>query len=128
MRILERVTVVLFVVVLLAFAGSMAYSYIRLDKTAPVFSCEEPELSVSMSAGNEVLLQGLTAYDDKDGDITDRIMIKGITQLITDNTAKITYIVFDSANNMAVYTRVLRYTDYEKPHFALSAPLVRPTG
>ncbi len=128
MRTLERVTILLFVVMLLVFAGVKAYSFIRIDRTAPVFHCDSAELEVSMSADETALLAGLTATDDRDGDLTDQIMIKGITQLITDNTAKISYIVFDSANNMASYTRVLRYTDYEKPHFSLSAPLVFPLG
>ena len=55
------------------------------------------------------------ASDDRDGDLTDQILIKGVSPSLTDSSAQVTYIVFDSANNMATVTRTVRYTDYEAP-------------
>ena len=59
----------------------------------------------------------VSAYDNQDGDLTSGIVIGGISKLISDNTAKITYMVFDSDNNMARMTRLVKYTDYKKPYF-----------
>ena len=71
---------------------------------------------------------GVMASDDRDGDLTDQILIKGVTPALADSSAQVTYIVFDSANNMATVTRTVRYTDYQAPRFALSRPLVYPLG
>ena len=68
------------------------------------------------------------ASDDRDGDLTDQILIKGVSPSLTDSSAQVTYIVFDSANNMATVSLTVRYTDYEAPRFALSQPLVYPAG
>ena len=124
MKILEKVTIVLFVLVLAAFCGFQAYDRILTDHTPPVITCDSDTIDISVSDPESALFQGITAKDNRDGDLTGSVMIKGMTGLITNDTAKVTYIVFDSANNMASCQRIVRYTDYEKPRFALSAPLI----
>lgn len=97
------------------------------DKTEPpVIRCQEGILQVSANASETDLLQGVTASDAQDGDLTRQIVISGISKLISNNTAKVTYLVFDSDNNMAMYVRRIEYTDYEKPRFTLdrTKPLV----
>ena len=124
MKILEKVTIVLFVLVLAAFCGFQAYDRILTDHTPPVITCDSDTIDISVSDPESALFQGITAKDNRDGDLTGSVMIKGMTGLITNDTAKVTYIVFDSANNMATCQRTVHYTDYEKPRFALSAPLI----
>lgn len=128
MRTVERITVLLFAVVLLAFLGVKAYGIFIKDTKPPVISCDSDEIDVPILATDRALLKGVTATDNRDGDLTDKIIIQGITQLLTDNTARITYAVFDSADNMATCQRTIRYTDYEKPHFILSKPLIYRVG
>lgn len=128
MKFLDRITVMVFIAVLLIFAACQVYLRVFVDSTPPVIACDSEVLNTKVNAGDRALLQGVTATDDKDGDLTGQLMVKSITPLITDNTAKITYIVFDSSDNMATYTRTIRYTDYEKPHFALHEPLIYPVG
>lgn len=128
MKVLERVTIILFAVVLALFIAVTVYQRIILDTTAPEISCDSDVIEVSVADPESALLQGVTAKDGRDGDLTGSIMVKGVTGLITDNTAKVTYIVFDAANNMASCQRIVRYTDYEKPRFALSEPLIYPEG
>ena len=124
MKILEKVTIVLFVLVLAAFCGFQAYDRILTDHTPPAITCDSDTIDISVSDPESALFQGITAKDNRDGDLTGSVMIKGMTGLITNDTAKVTYIVFDSANNMATCQRTVHYTDYEKPRFALSAPLI----
>ena len=83
---------------------------------------------VSVRNTEQAALKGVTATDNRDGDLTDDIIIQGITQPITDDTAKITYAVFDSANNMSTYQRTIRYTDHKKPHFSMTKPLIYGVG
>lgn len=128
MRLLERITILLFLAVLLVFAGVTGYDKLTSDRTPPRISCDSDELEISVSDPEEVLLQGVTASDSRDGDLTDQIMISNVSQLITDNTAKVTYMVFDASNNMASWSRTVRYTDYEKPRFHLSLALEYTVG
>lgn len=128
MKILERVTVIVFVAVLAVFIGVKAYTRMAVDTTPPQISCGTDTIDISVSDPESVLLQGVTARDDRDGDLTGSILIKGVTNLLSGNTARVSYVVFDSANNMATCQRTIRYTDYEKPRFALSQPLIYPEG
>ena len=127
-RKMQRVIAALFILVLLAFCGLRIYRRLTVDVTPPVITCSSGSIDVSVTAGDEALLQGVMASDDRDGDLTDQILIKGVSPSLTDSSAQVTYIVFDSANNMATVTRTVRYTDYEAPRFALSQPLVYPAG
>lgn len=95
---------------------------------SPILKCDTDTVTVSVSDGDDVLLRGVSAYDNQDGDLTTGIVIGGISKLISDNTAKITYMVFDSDNNMARITRLVKYTDYKKPYFTLDAPLLFDVG
>lgn len=114
-RKMQRVILALFILTLLAFCGLRIYRRLTVDVTPPVITCSTDSIDVSVTAGEEALLQGVMASDDRDGDLTDQILIKGVSPSLTDSSAQVTYIVFDSANNMATVTRTVRYTDYEAP-------------
>lgn len=113
----------MFVVSLIFMLGSEWYLRRNRDDQPPTLSCSADVLEISVQADQSALLQGLTAQDDRDGDITDKIMVEHISGLINANTARVTYVVFDSSDNAAKYTRTVRYTDYQKPRFQLTAPL-----
>ncbi|MFR8335181.1 MAG: tyrosine-protein phosphatase [Oscillospiraceae bacterium] len=72
-----------------------------VDDVPPVLTCTEGVLEVSVSASQEELPSGVTAWDNRDGDLTSEIMIDHISTLIGANTAKITYVVFDSSDRVA---------------------------
>ena len=128
MRILQRITIGAFLLVLLAFVGTKIYTSQAVDRVPPTITCDSDIIEVQVGASDRALLKGITATDDRDGDVTDQIMIKGVSQLIGADTAKVTYIAFDSSNNMATCQRTVRYTDYERPRFSLSKPLTFPLG
>ena len=88
MKILEKVTIVLFVLVLAAFCGFQAYDRILTDHTPPVITCDSDTIDISVSDPESALFQGITAKDNRDGDLTGSVMIKGMTGLITNDTAK----------------------------------------
>lgn len=94
----------------------------------PTISCPESVLEVSVSDGEDALLAEVTATDKQDGDLTGNVHILGISKFVEDYTAKITYVVFDSDNNMATCSRPLRYTDYHSPRFSVTEPLIYSKG
>ncbi len=124
MRNLRIITTVLFVVVSIAFSVLYFYDSTVMDNEAPLIICDGNPLMVSVKASDAELCAGLTAQDNVDGDITDRILVRKISQLVDTNSAIISYAVFDSASNCCTFSRNVIYTDYEAPRFALSQPLI----
>lgn len=127
-RLLQRLIFGLFVLTLAAFVGTQFYTRTQLDRTPPVITCDSEVVEVRMGCSDEDLLAGVTATDNRDGDITASLIIKGVSQLITADTAKITYLAIDSSNNMSTASRTVHYTDYEKPRFSLTQPLMFQAG
>ena len=128
MRIVQRITLCLFVIMTLLYAGSKLYRIKMVDRTPPVFTCQNDTVTVGRGEGESALRKGVTAKDDRDGDLTSQIMIQGITPLIGEDTAKVTYVVFDKSNNMSTYTRTVRYSDYRKPRFSMQEAAVYSIG
>ena len=128
MRIVKTITIILFILAVALFAGFGLYDRLLSDTKAPVITCAEETVSVSVNDPESALLAGVTAKDDRDGDLTGKIMLGGVSKLINDDTAKVTYYVFDSADNMASATRFVRYTDYQRPEITVRTPLVYAPG
>lgn len=115
---------------LLCFGGTVLYTwtFIMVDDTKPpVISMEPGALEASVHASTAELLAGVTAVDDRDGDVTAGILVEGVSDLI-DDTVIVTYAAFDEAGNVAKASRPLRYTDYASPRFELEGPLVFQSG
>lgn len=128
MRKLRIFTAIFFVLTVISFVFFTFYENVIEDNVPPVIKSDSDIIECSVNGGEDELLAGLTAYDTDDGDITDKIMIEGISTLINKDTAKVTYVVFDSSNNVGRYTRKVRYSDYELPEFRLSGPLIFARG
>ena len=88
-----------------------------------MITCQEDTISVSVDADDAELLQGVTATDDKDGDITDSTRVSSMSHFVEKGKRTVTYIVFDKANQAGTAQRTLEYTDYTSPKIYLSEPL-----
>lgn len=120
--------VTLFLLALAGSAGLFYYNYTHEDNQPPAFSKEQELVEVSVTDPPEALLQGLAAYDNVDGDVTDRIKVKKISQLVNETDVIVTYIVFDNSSNYATCERTARYKDYTSPRFELLKPMLFNTG
>ena len=128
MRYLRLGVIGLFVVSLAFFAWAN-YRYKRgTNSDIPTISSNTDLLEISVKDGPEALLQGLTAKDKTDGDLTDEIIVASVSHFLEENTVNVKYVVFDSHNNAASLTRKVRYTDYQAPRFSLSEPAVFMRG
>ena len=118
-----KITKIVLALLTVVLAGLFALRFVQkrffTDNTPPVISFDSDVLEISVHTKDEKLLSGVTALDNKDGDLSAQVAVKSISKLVGKDTAKITYIVFDSADNMATATRTLRYTDYKKAEFRL---------
>lgn len=123
MRRVRLTIIIVFVLSVIAFAAYNIVSRMVEDHTPPVITSDSDTISVSVEDDESALLQGLTAEDNRDGDLTDAIRVASMTNFTEPGKRTVTYAVFDSANLAATYTRNLEYTDYTSPEIHLSAPL-----
>ena len=101
------------------------YYYNKDDNTAPVITFDSDLITVESSAGDNELLQGVTATDQEDGDLTEDILIDSISAFNTENERTITYVVFDDDNKATSASRKLKYDDYVEPRFNLTDSLIQ---
>lgn len=101
-----------------------------VDTEGPRLEAASDTLEVSIEDTDDVLLQDVVAEDDRDGNVSDSIIIESISKKAdgAENEFEITYVAFDQSNNSGKLTRNLVYTDYQKPHFALSEELRFPAN
>ena len=123
MRLLRIVITVIFLVTLAAFALFWYRAEIQADKTVPVITVETDLLEVSPKATEKDLLAGVTAYDEKDGDLTDQVIVESISKFSEPGVCKVYYAVCDSDNHVAGAFRKIRYKGYVSPRFFLNHSL-----
>lgn len=124
MRTIKLTLIILLAAVTALFGFAKISGALSDEDEGPSITCDGQALEISVHDGQEVLLAGVTAEDAQDGDLTGEIILSGVSQLITEDTAIVTYLVFDSDDNMAQLQRSLRYTDYRKPQLRVLEPLV----
>ncbi|MGN0292602.1 MAG: hypothetical protein ACI4D3_01220 [Lachnospiraceae bacterium] len=128
MKYIRVLVVVLFLISAGGYAGLRYYYEQNLDDTAPVITCDTDAIEISTEDPESALLEGVTASDDKDGDITDEIAVEHIGPFLSDGSREVTYVVCDSFHNTGRAVRTLTYSDYESPRFSISSQLRFPAG
>ena len=128
---MKRITLMLLAALLLELGAFAAYIYTvhqRLDTAGPEIMIEEGILELSVNASDEDLLQGVTAQDRRDGDVTDSLIIESVYGIGEDNTATVPYAAFDRSGNVSTQSRRIRYVDYHAPRFELYGSLTFSQG
>lgn len=128
MKTARRVWLVVLLLIVAAYLGYRGYLAMGSSDGGPVFQVESDTLEISISDGEEVLLEGITATDGRDGDVTDSIMVEKLSDLYDENRCQVTYAAFDSEDNVTKTTRELVYTDYTEATFSLTRALRWHTG
>lgn len=124
MRTIKHILIIALVVMLAANIATLIYQGTTDTTDPPRLSCPPGVLEVKSTVSEAELLADITAYDNQDGDLSAHVILAGVSKLINKDTAKVTYLVFDSDDNMASVVRKIRYTDYQKPVFTVKEPLI----
>lgn len=124
MKLLKTTLILLLVIVVVLYVSTFISQRLSGEDVNPEISCPEGMLEISVHDPHAILMQDVTASDKQDGDLTDHVQILSISKLVTNNTAKVTYLVFDSHGNMDTLVRQIRYTDYSRPVFSIKRPLI----
>ena len=123
MRILRLVVSLIFVVTTALYVYFLVAEKIKSDETVPVITLAEEVLEVDIDATKEDLLSGVTAFDEKDGDLTDKVIVESVSNFIEPGLCRVTYAVCDNNSHVATATRKIRYKGYTSPKFTLSEDL-----
>ena len=127
MRFLRILIVVIFLIACVVLFFTLKTVSER-DTVIPEISDSLGTLHLSVEDDDALLLQGLTARDDRDGDLTDRIIVERISRFSEPGVCLVSYVVFDSSNNFCRYERDVIYEDYQPPRLQLSKPLLYRAG
>lgn len=120
MRAYRIIVVICFVIVAILFSAIYVKEYTETDNTRPKITLMQDELYASVKDGKEKLLEGVTAFDGKDGDITNKVIVESVSKFIEKGVCKVTYAVCDSDNHVTTATRKVVYTDYQSPRFSVN--------
>lgn len=127
MRILKKTLLFSLVIVIVCFIYTIYTDFVKLDDTVPQISADG-DLFVEVGAGEKELLEGVSAYDEEDGDLTNKIMLKNVSNVNRNGCCKAMYVVFDSNGNQAECYRNIMYSNYLIPQFKLRNSMVYNTS
>lgn len=128
MKFIRILIAIVFIAVVGAWSVNVVLSKTVKDHTPPVITSDRDVLELSVKDDRSKLLTGLTATDDRDGDLTSEILVGTHSRFISEGVCDITYLVFDANKNVGKFTRRTKYTDYTEPVFSLKEPLMFKSG
>lgn len=97
---------------LLACAALLAGNvvvYIGEDRNGPEITVPQEEITYVAGSDTSALLNGVTAADDRDGDVTNTVTVESIIPNEDQTGASVVYVAKDSKNNVTKATRLISY-------------------
>lgn len=97
---------------LLACAALLAGNvvvYIGEDRNGPEITVPQEELTYVAGSDTSALLNGVTAVDDRDGDVTSTVTVESIIPNEDQTGASVVYVAKDSKNNVTKAARLISY-------------------
>lgn len=128
MRLIRIAVVVLLCACMTFYFWTTARYNEANNEEGPQLLCESQVLELTADSGEAALMQGITARDAQDGDLTGEILLAGKSYFLEPGVFEAEYVVFDSHQNFDQLTRRVWYTDYTSPQFTLTQPLVFQRG
>ena len=126
MRRLRTLSLLLFLAAVVLFGVYWYREKMVRDQTGPVFHIDSDTLTISVKDDEKALLNGITASDAADGDVSDSIIVEAISPFTGTGRRIVDYAAFDSDNHVTHAKRELVYSDYTASRFSLSKPLTFP--
>ncbi len=122
-KFLRVACILLGIISSIVYIGITVNSWRTTDTDKPVVTMDEPRITISIHEGEEAILRGITAMDDKDGDVSDKMLVETIGNFTQNGEREATIAAFDSAGNVTKVTRQISYSDYVSPRVHLTGPL-----
>ena len=90
--------IIFFVFSIVLFGGYRIWRYTSADGTLPVIEMDTDTVTSSRGCSDEAILEGVTATDEKNGDITDSLLIESRTNFVEKGRFRVTITVSDKDN------------------------------
>lgn len=94
-----------------ALAAGNVVVYMGKDHTGPEITVPQEQLVYAAGSDTAPLLNGVSARDNRDGDVTDTIRIESVIPNVDKTTASVIYVAKDTKNNVTKETRIVPYTE-----------------
>ena len=94
----KGITITFYILDVLLIALSV-YLFLQVDRSVPVISFSENEIVYKEGMDMEELLEGVTATDPEDGDVTDSLIVEKVS-FTAEGKAIVTYAALDESNNV----------------------------
>lgn len=111
-------------ILLIVYQAVITYRTRGKSDHAPLITCSGDDLQIMCQYTKEDLLEGLSAYDEEDGNITEKILIGGFSDFIQPGVSSLEYAVYDQDGNIAILNRKVFFSDYVPPRVKILAPCV----
>lgn len=126
MRRLRVISIIIFIFALSIFGLYKFKMRDGVDSKGPEITMDSETISVSVNDDEKRILSGITAMDEKDGDVTDSLIVETYSNFVEKGRRNVTIAAFDKNNHVTKVSRELVYSDYHSPRFNLSAALRFP--
>lgn len=120
---IKTITIIL-LVLLLYFLFFIIQKFNFHHSMPPIIHVPESVLHINVKDPEKKYLEGISVSDDIDDNLTPRVSVESISSFDENMERTVTYIVFDSDDNVARATRKIAYTNYQKPKFDIIEPLL----
>ncbi|MBR3241556.1 MAG: hypothetical protein IKF90_02495 [Parasporobacterium sp.] len=128
MRKLRNFSIILFIISAALFAFFRFRELSLQDRSGPEIAVNDALVYVSIHDPESKLLEGITAVDRKDGDVTDTLVVENVSTFLRPGTRVVRYAAFDKDMHVSRTERELIYTDYSAPEYSITKPLVFAPG
>lgn len=115
--------------ILAVITASLMLLFSVLDmnkKNAPTIYCDKEIISVPTGASDKDLLKYVTAKDDEDGNLSEKVIVERQLYFLEKGLTTVVFSVCDSDNNTSKLERKVRFTDYHSPEIELNNDLIVP--
>lgn len=110
---MKKGIVVLMSILCLGLGGTAVFLHIKEDKKAPRIEFADGEIAYTQGDDYETLLEGVKAVDDKDGDVTDSLLVENVYLSNDGKSAMVVYVARDKDNNIEKISRNVKYLALE---------------
>ena len=104
----QRVLTIVLLLGCVAVGAVGVFTYKKQDRTAPVITVSDKKMSYTAGDSYDELLKGVTATDNRDGDLTGKVFVDKVVPT-SKKKAVVYYGVMDKANNVGTARKTVTY-------------------
>ena len=98
------------IIVCIGITAGTVFLVLNRDKTAPEIKVPgDNTLTYVAGQDKKLLLEGITAVDDKDGDVSDTLMVESVKPTADGTQAEVTYTAMDNSRNVTKKKLMVNY-------------------